>query len=74
MAKFVKLENGNYINVDHIITISGDYAYTMGFDNDWQAHAERVTKKDVEKILKASEKSAIYERRPILNESIDRTF
>lgn len=28
MAKFVKLENGNYINADHIITISGDYAYT----------------------------------------------
>lgn len=55
MAKFVKLENGNYINVDHIITISGDYAYTTGFDNDWQAHAERVTKTDVDNILKASE-------------------
>lgn len=55
MAKFVKLENENYINVDHIITISGDYAYTTGFDNDWQAHAERVTKKDVDNIMKASE-------------------
>ena len=55
MTKFVKLENENYINVDHIITISGDYAYTTGFDNDWQAHAERVTKKDVEKILKTTE-------------------
>ena len=55
MAKFVKLENKNYINVDHIITISGDYAYTIGFDNDWQAHAERVNKKDVDNIMKAME-------------------
>lgn len=49
MAKFVKLENGNYINIDHIITISDDYAYTTGFDNDWQAHTERVTKKMLKK-------------------------
>lgn len=55
MAKFVKLESGTYINVDHIITISSDYAYTTGFDNDWQAHSERVTKKDVDNILKGSE-------------------
>lgn len=56
MAKFVKLESGNYINIDHIITISGGYAYTTGFDNDWQAHAERVTKTDIDNILKGSEK------------------
>lgn len=55
MTKFVKLENGNYINADHIITISGDYAYTVGFDNDWQAHAERVTKTDIDNILKTTE-------------------
>lgn len=55
MTKFVKLESGVYINVDHIITISGDYAYTTGFDNDWQAHAERVTKKDVDNIIKTME-------------------
>lgn len=56
MAKFVRLESGTYINVDNIITISGNLAYTMGFDNDWQAHRERVTKKDVDNILKGSEK------------------
>lgn len=55
MTKFVKLDSGEYSNIDMIITISDGYAYTMGFDNDWQAHAERVTKKDVEKILKAGE-------------------
>lgn len=55
MTKFVKLENGRYINIDHIITISGDYAYTTGFDNDWQAHAERVTKTDIDNILKTTE-------------------
>lgn len=55
MTKFVKLESGTYINVDHIITISGNYAYTTGFDNDWEAHAERVTKTDIDNILKTME-------------------
>lgn len=68
MSKFVKLESGTYINVDHIITISGDYAYTTGFDNDWQAHAERVTKKDVDNIMKAT--SSSESSKPVLNKEI----
>ena len=61
MAKFVKLENGNYINIDKIITISNPvcdgvvYAYTMGVDSDWKAHSEKLTVTDLENILKASE-------------------
>lgn len=58
MDKFVKLENGNYINIDQIITISENgssfFAYTTGFDNEWQAHSESLTKKDLDKIMKAS--------------------
>lgn len=61
MAKFVKLENGEYINVDMIITIDSCcdsktfYAYTMGFDADWRNHREKLTITDLENILKASE-------------------
>lgn len=68
MSKFVKLENGNYINVDHIITISGDSAYTTGFDNDWQAHVERVTKKDVDNIMKTT--SSSESSKPVLSREI----
>lgn len=78
MAKFVKLENGDYININAIRVISDATAkYRIYFDsrlNNSEGDALLATKKDVEKILKASEKSAIYERRPILNESVDRTF
>lgn len=58
MDKFVKLENGNYINIDQIITISENgssfLAHTVGFDNEWEAHCESLTKKDLDKIMKAS--------------------
>ena len=68
MSKFVKLKNGTYINVDHIITISGDSAYTTGFDNGWQAHIERVTKKDVDNIIKAT--SSSESSKPVLSKEI----
>lgn len=68
MSKFVKLESGAYINVDNIITVSGGRAYTTGFDNDWQAHVERVTKKDVDNIMKAT--SSFESSKPVLSKEI----
>lgn len=68
MSKFVRLESGTYINVDNIITISGDSAYTMGFNNDWQAHVEQVTKKDVDNIMKAT--SSSESSKPVLSKEI----
>lgn len=68
MSKFVRLESGTYINVDHIITISGNSAYTTGFDNDWQAHKEQVTKKDVDNIMKAA--SSSESSKPVLSKEI----
>lgn len=60
MAKFVKLDSGEYINIDMIITISNRieenyYAATLGFDSQWAAHQEELTKNDLEKIIEASE-------------------
>ena len=59
MAKIVKLENGEYINADQIIKISPFgketfLAYTLGFDNEWQAHSEEVTQKDLQNILEVT--------------------
>ena len=68
MSKFVKLESGAYINVDNIITIHDGNAYTTGFDNDWQAHAERVTKKDVDNIMKTT--SSSESSKPVLSREI----
>lgn len=60
MTKFVKLDSGEYINIGMIITISNSigenyYAATLGFDSQWVAHQEELTKYDLEKIMKASE-------------------
>lgn len=65
MAKFVKLENGNYINVDMIITITPFnettyFAYTMGFDSDFKNHRETLTITDLKSILRASEEQWKY--------------
>lgn len=61
MAKFVKLENGDYINIDAIRVISDATAkYRIYFDsglNNSEGDALLATKKDVEKILKASEEN-----------------
>lgn len=59
MAKFVKLDSGEYINIDMIITISNGigetyYAATLGFDSQWVAHQEELTKHDLEKIMEVS--------------------
>lgn len=54
MAKFVKLENGDYVNVDYIRCIIGleePYHAILESNGD----AERLTKKDLYEILKASE-------------------
>lgn len=53
MAKFVKLENGKYLNIDTIILITSN-----GDDGTVNLRDDRcliVTDKDVENILKASE-------------------
>lgn len=76
MVKFVKLKNGNYINADMIVEIE---KVTNGKYTSYEVYmrerlSENVSQEELSNILKASEKSAIYERRPILNESIDRTF
>lgn len=71
MSKFVRLESGTIVNVDNIITISGSSAYTKGFDNDWQAHVERVTKKDVDSIMKAT--SSSESSKPVLSKEILKT-
>lgn len=60
MAKFVKLESGNYINIDLIITIDKKFgetycAHTLGFDAPWVAHSEDLTESDLNNVLKASE-------------------
>lgn len=59
MAKIVKLESGEYINADQIITISplgkeAFLAHTLGFDNEWQAHSEEITQKDLQNILEVT--------------------
>lgn len=61
MAKFVKLENGKYINVESIITIDEKFgetyrAHTSGFDDEWTAHEELLTESDLINILKATRK------------------
>lgn len=61
MAKFVKLENGKYINIESIITIDEKVgrtycAHTLGFDSEWAAHAENLTESDLSNILKATRK------------------
>ena len=60
MTKFVKLDSGEYINIDMIITISNSigenyYAATLGFDSQQAVHQEELTKHDLEKIMKVSE-------------------
>lgn len=64
MAEFVKLENGRYINIDAIITINEDVvdkdqyiAHTLGFDNTWEAHKEKLTGSDLNCIMKAGRKN-----------------
>lgn len=54
MAKFVKLENGNYINVDMIVEIDKE---TEKCSQVYMRErlAKFVTQVDVENILKASE-------------------
>lgn len=59
MAKIVKLESGEYINADQIITISPlgkemFLAHTLGFDNEWEAHSEEITQKDLQNILEVT--------------------
>ena len=59
MAKIVKLESGEYINADQIITISplvkeAFLAHTLGFDNEWEAHSEEITQKDLQNILEVT--------------------
>lgn len=49
MTKFVKLENGNYINVDTLIEIGMKAVYMF------EGLVEPVTDKDIGNILKASE-------------------
>lgn len=61
MAKFVKLENGKYINIESIITIDEKLgrtyrAHTLGFDDEWMAHDEILTESDLSNILKATRK------------------
>lgn len=54
MAKFVKLENGTYLNVDQIITIKNHAAYTLGLDREWMAHSVKLTDSDLQKILETT--------------------
>lgn len=56
MAKFVKLEDGTYLNVDHIIIIDDHVAYTTASaapSNKWSATAH-LTDNDLKQILAAT--------------------
>lgn len=57
MAKFVKLENGNYINVDMIVEIEKqNYNGTIYYEVYMREQlTEIVTHKELGNILKASE-------------------
>ena len=54
MAKFVKLENETYLNVDQIITIEDHTAYTLGFDGELMTYSVELTDSDLQKILEAT--------------------
>lgn len=54
MAKFVKLENGIYLNVDQVIAIDSHVAYILGFDSDWSAHSVELTDDDLKRVLAAT--------------------
>ena len=52
MARFVKLEDGTYLNIDVISHITeANTAYTIGKQNPWVFN---LTDKDVENILNAT--------------------
>ena len=53
MAKFVKLESGDYVNVEHIRYIRTKERYHAILDDSGQGTT--LTKKDLDNILKASE-------------------